>query len=657
MQKYLPHIDGLRAIAVLPVLLFHAGLDLFSGGYVGVDVFFVVSGYLITSIIIAEIEQNNFSILTFYERRARRILPALFLVMFISSFAAIAIMRPSELLQFGRSLIAVSLFVSNILFWREAGYFETSSEEKPLLHTWSLAVEEQFYLLFPLFLLFAINLFPRRYLTAFLAFGILISLMMAEYASHNYPVLNFYFGPTRAWELLIGCVCAFIGSRGKVRNASYYSTIGLVFIITAMFGFDASTRFPSIYTLLPVAGTCLIIVYGSSGITGRFLSIKPLVWIGLLSYSIYLWHQPVLAFFRLSTENVAFNLPIYLSIVGCLAYLSWRFFEQPFRDKSRVSRRFVFWFSGLSMSAFIAFGFFLIYTGGLSSRFSDQELAFIEPPHSEYSCDVRNVPSLVGLSSCSYGAINGERKIAVLGDSHADALAIVLDPLFKKKAYQATRYDFTDCHPILGIYDSRHRRPSQCAELLKNFPTYLANNYHEIILHIRWTFRLYPVEGSITSLNFDNKKGGVEHKNAPRVNYVPNEGKDVSGEAKRRALIAYVQSLQATGLPITIIGPVPEPGWHIGKTNMKHYLRGENMPELSNSKNQFLRRNSYILDILASFEPSDDLRIIYPHKSLCDDSKCMVQTKSEALYWDDDHLSEGGVLRALSELSVIPLEK
>ncbi|MDB2476841.1 acyltransferase [Alphaproteobacteria bacterium] len=644
MQKYLPHIDGLRAVAVLPVLFFHAGIGLFSGGYVGVDVFFVISGYLITSILLAEIEQNNFSILTFYERRARRILPALFLVVLISSLAAFVIMRPTELIQFGRSLIAVSLFVSNILFWREAGYFETSSEEKPLLHTWSLAVEEQYYLLFPLFLLLAFRFLPRKSVAVTLILVGVGSLALAEFASRNYPVPNFYLGPTRAWELLAGSICAFVGMRNEARGAQYFSAIGLIFIGAAIFGFDASTPFPSTYTLLPVIGTCLIIVYGAKSYTGHLLSISPMIWTGLLSYSIYLWHQPVLAFFRLATEDVALNLPLYMAVVIGLAYLSWRLVEQPFRDKKRISRRTVFWFSGLGMSGFVVLGTLFIYTNGAESRFSADELAFIQPTHSEYSCAARPSPHFAGVASCTFGAEKGQRKIAVLGDSHVDALAIGFDPLFTKKGYQATRYNFPNCHPILGIHDSRHRTPAQCDALLDSLPAYLAENYDEIILHIRWTFRLYPIEGAITSLNFDNQESGVEHKNTPRVNYVRRNGRDMSGDGKRHALETYIGKLRSTNLPLTIVGPVPEPGWHVGQTNMKHYLRGESMTALSTSYDLFQVRNRYVLTALASFEGLSNVRVFYPHQSLCSQAsgRCAVQNDETTLYWDDDHLSKEG---------------
>jgi hypothetical protein len=209
------------------------------------------------------------------------------------------------------------------------------------------------------------------------------------------------------------------------------------------------------------------------------------------------------------------------------------------------------------------------------------------------------------------------------------------------------------------MHDSRQRRPALCDRLLDDLPTYLAENYDEILLHLRWTFRFYPVDGAITSLNFDNKEGGVEHKNAPRVNYPASESDSRSGYAKLQTLKYYIKKLGATERPVTVIGPIPEPGWHVGQTNMKQYLRGENFRNLSTSYKLFYDRNRYILAALAEIDNMPNVRVIYPHLSLCSDSsgRCRVQTAQAPFYWDDDHLSHAGVnvvlpdiLRSLSDV-------
>ena len=233
-MQYRVEIDGLRALAVLPVIFFHAGFEIFQGGFVGVDVFFVISGYLITLILIHEFDNNYFSIVEFYERRMRRILPALFFVQFISIGFAWIWMSPAQMKDFSHSLVATSIFASNILFWRESGYFEASSELKPLLHTWSLAVEEQYYILFPIFLLVAWR-FGKTRLLWLLIICATCSLLLSEWGWRNKEVANFYLAPTRAWELLAGSIAAFIVQNKGVKNNNPLSLFGLIAIVFSIF--------------------------------------------------------------------------------------------------------------------------------------------------------------------------------------------------------------------------------------------------------------------------------------------------------------------------------------------------------------------------------------------------------------------------------------
>lgn len=252
-MKYRREIDGLRAVAVLPVILFHAGFTVFSGGYVGVDVFFVISGFLITTILLGELEAGDYSIARFYERRARRILPALFLVLACASVAAWAIMLPSQLDEFGRSLISVVLFVSNVFFWKESDYFAPAAELSPLLHTWSLAVEEQFYIVFPIVLALVWR-FGRRSAFWLVAAMSVASLLMAQWASTAKPTANFFLIPTRAWELGAGSICAFLLHGRAPRPNAPLSTLGLALVVVPIFVYDAATPFPSVWALAPVGG-------------------------------------------------------------------------------------------------------------------------------------------------------------------------------------------------------------------------------------------------------------------------------------------------------------------------------------------------------------------------------------------------------------------
>jgi len=304
-MRYRQEIDGLRAVAVLPVILFHAGIPLFGGGYVGVDVFFVISGYLITSILLHEQSKGAISYPNFVARRARRILPALLSVMLVCAALSWALMTPMELRDFGQSAIATLLFSSNILFWIESGYFAPAAELKPLLHTWSLAIEEQFYLIFPFVMILCLKR-SRLALTATVVVLTITGLMLSVWWTPKSPTAAFYLAPTRAWAILVGVLCAIYlfrhqePTRRSNLTDGVLAGLGLLMLAWSIAVFDAFTPYPGYHAILPVIGAALIIVCARAGTTvARLLSLPVLVWTGLLSYSLYLWHQPVLAFGRM----------------------------------------------------------------------------------------------------------------------------------------------------------------------------------------------------------------------------------------------------------------------------------------------------------------------------------------------------------------------
>jgi peptidoglycan/LPS O-acetylase OafA/YrhL len=362
---YRREIDGLRGLAVLSVILFHAGIQIVSGGFVGVDVFFVISGYLITTIILHEKQEGTFTLTGFYERRARRILPALFVVMFVCLPFAWLLMIPDEMQDFSQSLVAVSVYLSNFLFWKESGYFDTAVEYKPLLHTWSLAVEEQYYLFFPIFLLLTWRL-GKRWIIGLLSLIAVISLGLAQWGSANQPEAAFYLLPTRGWELLVGAFIAFYLLETK-QNHSFaeknqiinqiLSFFGILLILYAVFAFDKNTPFPSVYTLIPTLGAALIILFTApKTIAWMVLNSKLFVGVGLVSYSAYLWHQPLFAFSRLGFFEDKIN-GYLIGIVFFLSYFSWKYVEKPIRNRSLLTNRKAFLWAVIVCSAFfISFG-------------------------------------------------------------------------------------------------------------------------------------------------------------------------------------------------------------------------------------------------------------------------------------------------------------
>lgn len=341
--RYRPEIDGLRALAVLSVIFFHAGFQLFRGGFIGVDIFFVISGYLITTIILAELENGGFSLLNFYERRARRILPALYVVMAVCLPVAWLWLMPSDLEEFLNSAMAVLVFASNIFFWHQSDYFDVATELKPLLHTWSLGIEEQFYVLFPIGLLWAWRL-GRKKVVGLLAIVSLLSLGLAHHGAHSHPTAAFFLLPTRGWELAMGALIAFY-LEGKERAhfpwALYqtFSLVGLGLITYGVLALSKETAFPGLSALIPTVGAGLLILFASpETLVGRFLMNRVLVGVGLVSYSAYLWHHPLLAFARHRSLTEP-NEVVVISLVGltfALAYLTWRYVEMPFRRKEIV---------------------------------------------------------------------------------------------------------------------------------------------------------------------------------------------------------------------------------------------------------------------------------------------------------------------------------
>lgn len=354
---YRPEIDGLRAIAVIPVVMFHAGFSVFEGGFIGVDVFFVISGFLITSLIAEDLKRGRFTLAGFYERRIRRILPALYAVLAFCAVAAIGTLDPRIIDDVGASLLSVLAFVSNIYFWKVSGYFGDPTDLIPLLHTWSLSVEEQFYVVFPI-LLWVAWFLGRFKLVLLLGVLVVASLAAAEWGWRNDATANFFLTPFRVWELLIGALVALapverVRSVAGIRLSRAASLVSLLVLVAVFVLFDEDTPHPSLLTLLPVAATAGIILFcNGTGVAGAILANRFMVGIGLVSYSLYLWHQPIFVFARLCSPAppslLAFGLLGLLSLA--IAYLSWRFIEQPFRNRARIGRRQVFVLAGITSS-------------------------------------------------------------------------------------------------------------------------------------------------------------------------------------------------------------------------------------------------------------------------------------------------------------------
>jgi len=614
-MKYRPEIDGLRALAVIPVIFFHAGIQIFSGGYIGVDVFFVISGYLITSIILSELLDKSFSFIGFYERRARRILPALFFMMAICLPFAWFWLLPHELKGFSQSSVAVTTYTSNIYFWITTGYFEIAAELRPLLHTWSLAVEEQYYLLFPVLLAIGVK-WSRKGFVLILILLALFSLFLAQYFSEIRPSFTFYLLPTRIWELLVGTFLAFyFQSHTRIQKnrliGEFASLIGICLLLYAILVFDKQTPFPGLLALIPVFGAALMIVYADQDtFVGKILSSKFLVGLGLISYSLYLWHQPIFAFARTSSLESSNQFhPIFLiALVFPLGYLSWRFIERPFRDRNQFTRKSIFTYSALASVFFIVIGLAGQYTNGFLTK--DQAAVLAYNQYNNENEDVGRV------GNCFLGQEEGPEKFTaacfalssnnsafIWGDSHAAALAFGL-----RTAYpNLSQLTASGCPPILG--EAIKTRP-----LCKKTNDYIADQIK----------RLQPSRVFLYS-NWD-----AYGDQKPSVNLIRT--------------VNYIRSVSPSS-QITLIGGTPQ-----FKPSLPTYmfLKNKNLG-LNETLPTYLYEPLSAIDMkFKSFAEKNKIDFFSPMDVLCKENVCKITATYEGkvmpIIWDYGHLTAAGSL-------------
>ncbi|MYN29091.1 acyltransferase family protein [Duganella levis] len=496
-QTYRPDIDGLRALAVLPVVLFHFGFPGFFGGFIGVDVFFVISGYLITGILARELRQGNFSIVRFYRRRAIRIFPALFVMLAATTVLALFSMLPEELKSFGHSLLATSTFLSNILFYNESGYFSADAHTKVLLHTWSLAVEEQFYLFWPLVLAL---LHARAKSSVGWIAGIITvaSLLFSIWWLSVDPSGAFYLIPSRAWELMIGALLAVapaLPARHRLLR-EFLAAAGVLAILIGVKFYNERVPFPGVAALLPCLGAAAIIAAGTAGTTlaGRVLSWRPVVFIGQISFSLYLWHWPVVVFTQIGLmREITWPIRIAQVLLSLLlAVLSWRYVEQPVRvGTNGYSDKKVFGGAFAAMAATLILGVTFTVSGGLPARYNEQQLAVakFESYHGDQlyrggTCFIVDGQGRFDPQLCLGQNQQQLKSLLVIGDSHAAQLWPGLHQVATDyNVLQATK---TGCRPSLS--GKAIEQQSSCEQFFRSILTSWlpAHPVQLLILAGRW---------------------------------------------------------------------------------------------------------------------------------------------------------------------------
>ena len=619
-------IDGLRAVAILPVILFHLGFRYTPGGFLGVDIFFVISGYLITSHVVGELEANRFSLLTFYERRVRRIAPALCFMLLCSSIAAYFLLYPAELLEFEKALIAAVLSVSNLYFWQTTNYF--SDQSNPLLHTWSLAVEEQFYIAMPL-LLMLIFRYRRRWLSSSLIGATVASLLLCILTYRHYPEATFYLLPQRAFELLIGSLFGLNILRCPERRIGRELTAASGFIMMLFFILHLPTnwRFPGPGVLVPCLGAGLILAAGSRGrtATGALLSIKPLTGLGLISYSVYLWHVPLIAAsthitgivyghvlsrifpFLSFAQSITLERLLGLTTASILCgYLSWRFVEQPIRFGSfKPSWRRLFAYAASAAVIFLATSTAIVAARGLPHRFPPEVIAItsLEAPKMAFTdgiCFAAQSPEFE-LGHCKDLATTRPNWL-LIGDSHAGHLDHGLHTVFPE--VNLLQFVQLGCKPVP---EPRYGESELCAQTLQHlYNDYLPNHHFDlVILSANWQ-------------PFD----------IPRIT-------------------AAVASLATMHQPAILIGPI---------MRYDAPLRLLLANQIMNNDPTLAERHRVLafdqLDRQMSEAAKQDWHIPYfSFSALCPNQHCRVWSSRDVpLQWDETHLLDGGSVIAAQAL-------
>jgi peptidoglycan/LPS O-acetylase OafA/YrhL len=637
---YRPDLDGLRALAVLAVVFFHFDFPGFSGGFVGVDIFFVISGYLITSIIVGGLESETFSVSHFYERRMRRIIPAFIVMLAAAAIGAIALFPPRELAEFGYSAAAAGAFLSNIYFAHHTDYFSGPDTMMPLLHTWSLGVEEQFYILWPLLLFACFRIGSRTAVCMLVVTLVIASLSYSAWGGTTKESINFYFLQSRAWELMVGAMLALgiapaIGPRWLQEGLA---VLGIAMIAFAITQFSPATHFRGLWAMIPCVGALLVLWTGQQRdtATSRILSLKPLVFVGLISYSLYLWHWPIFVFAKnyagrpLSSGEASLLVVVSIAI----AATSWRYIELPFRKRKEtaiVSQKTPM-VAGLGSLALAACLGFAIYLGdGLPGRLDPETLRFYlaSRDHNALRHDcldgTRHEPREASRCTVPAVEVNNSYDVVVWGDSHGDALFPAIAMIDQKYGLTTRQVTKKGCPPLTGVTQAKQgRRLETCAEYNNAVMQELRKDPRPglVVLVARWS--IYTQVGK-----------EAEHQ---------HPGVGMSREVFSHELAQTVDTLTTLGIRVLLVGQAPEFAQSPSICVVERALSQRDVSDCLRPAKPFLEErldeSNQILKNLAGGRSTTTF--VGLDSILCDNRVCRTEANDEPLYEDENHLSLWG---------------
>lgn len=643
-MKHYPFIDGLRAVAVLPVILFHFNIANVTGGYVGVDIFFVISGFLITGLIASQISEKQFSIIHFYERRARRILPALFVMCLLSTIGALALLMPNHFIQFSRSLLGVAGFVSNFVFVRWTGYFTDTGSTNPLLHTWSIAIEEQFYVLFPL-LLYALHRFFKDGAYAvrsaiYILFAISFALNLAFLTDS--PKHAFYLLDTRAWELLAGSILALHLKDIPLSRytAEALSGAGILILLLCFFMYDRNTPFPGLAALPPCLATMFLLWSNTrhETVTGKILSNKLCVGIGLISYGLYLYHWPIVVFMRYYLRHEP-NTLLLLPVIFILSTLSYFYIEKPVRTGVRLRKNSIFWFSTAGLASLALVGMLGLDTRGFSSRFDSTvlQLAAAATDENPLKCATYYRRHVMTDAVCKIGDLQKPLpEFFLWGDSHAYVMTPAFEALALKHKMSGLAHSASICPPLIGTEQADHTVNPSCKKTTDAALEIMRRDrIKNVIIVSRW---------DVYALGWE--KNGIETERDPFMAFTTADGQQLVGkEAFAAAFAETVRKLTEMGVNVWIVKQVPpqviDPPSALA---LAQYL-ARNPKNLERSYGEILKRRSFIDAVFSETAARYPLNFIDPAEQFCPQRKtCLLTSENHSLYSDSSHLSHYGAL-------------
>jgi len=650
--NYRRELDGLRALAVIAVIFYHAnvnlaGIQIFKGGYFGVDIFFVLSGYLITSIIRKQMDNGGFSFTDFYWRRFKRIVPALFFMLIVSSILAYYFLLPNELLSYAKSLKSTLYFGSNYHFLNEDSYTAESSIFKPLLHTWSLAVEWQFYIVYPVIVWFIYRFFKNYTFSILLALG-LLSLQFSQVSAEYYPDIAFYLLPSRAWELIFGGLITFFNRellfKSNSTNLNYLMKamplIGMYMVMYSMFFIDNTVPHPSFITLIPIIGTIIVILFSKEGeLVNDILSLKPIVFIGVISYSLYLWHQPFFVFFRLLKHNhIRYEQFAGLCLlIIIMTLISYKFIEAPFR-RTVTKRKSVFVVLIMFVSCAL-FSNYVVNKNGLPER---MDTAANEASNKNpYKCMLA-ASAPYDSGPCVIGNKNNIAAI-IVGDSHADAITTAISSLLDLENYGMIAFTRASC-PFIFNMKLKTIDVNNCSQSNELILKTITDKYPNIpiVVTSRTAAYIYGQTNPERITNGDQTPAAYFTKKYDLVT------SDLLQEFSSAFTSAICKISQKN--PIFITEPIPEMRVNVPKamTNRYNFLFGtlgvvnsDNLVKIN--KEDYFERNNVFIDLMKNTSKSCNVDILKVSDYLCDEHFCYgASEEGRPYYYDGDHLSEFG---------------